>query len=127
MEINETLRTIVEVGIGLVYIMGAIFNFAWTRNHGEEFFGSFAEGAWFKPARTLINRVVIPNAKVFAILLAAFLLVVGITILSRTEYVVYGLYAGALFCLGAAFVSNVPGAIANFLLAVAQFFLAYSR
>ena len=127
MEINETLRAVVEVGIGLVYIIGAIFNFAWTRNHGEEFFGSFAEGAWFKPARALIKRVVIPNSKIFALVLATFLLIVGITILSRSQYAVYGLYAGALFCLGAVFVSNVPGAIVNLLLSLAQFFLAYFR
>ena len=127
MEISETLRTVLEIAIGIVYFIGAMFNFFWTRNHGEEFFGSFADGAWLKPARTLINRIVIPNSRLFAYLLAAFLLLVSIAILSRGQYVVYGLYAGALFCLGGALVSNVPGAVVNFILAVTQFFLAYTR
>ncbi len=127
MEISDPLRTVLEVGIGVVYFIGAMFNVLWTRNHGEEFFGSFATGAWFKPARVLIERVVIPNSRLFALLLAAFLLLVSITILSRSEYVVYGLYAGALFCLGGVLVSNVPGSIANLVLAVIQFGLAYSR
>lgn len=127
MEINETLRAIIEVGIGIVYFIGAMFNFLWTRNHGEEFFGSFAAGAWLKPARAFINRIIIPNSRLFAYLLAAFLLLVSIAILSRGQYVEYGLYAGALFCLGAVVVSNVPGAIANMVLAVIQFLLAYSR
>jgi hypothetical protein len=127
MEINETMRAIVEVGIGIIYFIGAIFNFLWTRNHGEEFFGSFANGAWFKPARAVIERVVIPNSRLFAYLLATFLLLVSVAILSGGESVVYGLYAGALFCLGGALVSSVPGAIANLVLAAVQFLLAYSR
>jgi hypothetical protein len=127
MVISETLRTVVEIGIGLVYLVGAIFNTLYTRTHGEEFYGSFARGAWFKPARGLIDGYVIPNSRPFTYLLIAFQLLVAFAILSRGPYVVYGLYAGALFNLGAAVVSNVPGAIAGLVLAVIQFLLAYSR
>ena len=127
MELNQTIRTVLEVGIGLVYLIGAIFNTLYTRTHGEEFYGSFAKGAWFRPARALIDRLVIPNPKPFTYLLIAFQLVVALAILSRGPYVVYGLYAGALFNLGAAVVSNVPGAIAGLVLAAIQFLLAYSR
>lgn len=127
MVISETLRTVLEVGIGLVYLIGAIFNTLYTRTHGEEFYGSFARGAWFKPARGLIDRYVIPNSRPYTYLLIAFQLLVALAILSRGPYVVYGLYAGALFNLGAAVVSNVPGAIAGLVLAAIQFLLAYSR
>lgn len=121
------MRAIVEVGIGFIYLIGAIFNFLWTWNHGEEFFGSLATGAWFKPARAVIERVVIPNSRLFAYFLATFLLLVSVAILSRGESVVYGFYAGTLFYLGGALVSSVPGAIANLVLAAVQFLLAYSR
>jgi hypothetical protein len=127
MELNETVRTVIEVGIGLVYLIGAIFNTLYTRTHGAEFYGSFAKGAWFKPSRALIDKSVIPNSRLFTYLLITFQLVVALAILSRGPYVAYGLYAGALFNLGAAVVSNVPGAIANLVLAAAQFLLAYSR
>jgi hypothetical protein len=38
-----------------------------------------------------------------------------------------GLLAGVAFCMYAAFVSNVPGAIVNLALAVLQFYLASGR
>ena len=127
MEINETVRTVIEIGIGLVYLIGAIFNTLYTRTHGEEFYGSFARGAWSKLAGELVNRFVIPNSRPFTYLLIAFQVLVAFSILSRGPYVEFGLYAGALFCLGAVMVSNAPGALANLVLAVVQFILAYSR
>lgn len=127
MEINETVRTVAEIGIGLVYLIGAIFSSLYTLRHGDEFYGSFARGAWFAPSRAFINRFVLPNSRTFTFLLIAFQLLVALAILSRGPYVVYGLYAGAIFSLGAAVVSNVAGAIANMVLAVVQFLLAYTR
>ena len=127
MEINETVRTIAEIGIGLLYVVGAIFNTLYTRTHGEEFYGSFAEGAWFPPAGALVKRYVIPHSRPFTYLLIAFQLLVALAILSRGPYVVYGLYAGAIFALGAALVSSVGGAIANLALAAVQFLLAFTR
>ena len=127
MEINETVRTVAEIGIGLVYLIGAIFNSLYTLKHGDEFYGSFAEGAWFAPSRAFINRFVIPNSRPFTYLLIAFQLLVAFAILSRGPYVIYGLYAGVIFCLGAAVVSNVAGTIANLVLAAVQFLLAYAR
>jgi hypothetical protein len=60
-------------------------------------------------------------------LLIAFQLLVAFAILSRGSFVVYGLYAGAAFALGAAVVSSVGGAIANLVLAAVQFLLAFTR
>jgi hypothetical protein len=127
MEINETVRTIAEIGIGLLFLVGAIFNALYTRTHGDEFYGSFAEGAWFAPSRAFVRRFVIPHSRPFTFLLIAFQLLVAFAILSRGSFVVYGLYAGAAFALGAAVVSSVGGAIANLVLAAVQFLLAFTR
>jgi hypothetical protein len=127
MVINETVRTIAEIGIGVVYLVGAIFNSLYTLKHGDEFYGSFAKGAWLLPLRAFINRIVIPNSRLFTFLLIGFQLAVAFANLSRGPFVAYGLYAGAIFCVGAALASNVAGAMANLALAAVQFLLAYLR
>lgn len=127
MVINSAVRTIAEIGIGLLYFIGAIFNSLYTFRHGDEFYGSFAKGTLLPPVRVFINRIVIPNSKPFTLLLIGFQLVTAFAILSRGPYASYGLYAGALFCLVAAVASNVAGAAANLVLAVAQYLLAYSK
>jgi hypothetical protein len=124
---SDTLRTIFEVGLGVFYMIGAGFNFAYTRKHGQEFYGGFAEGAWFTPAKWFINKFVIPSPGMFTTTLILFQLFVGIALLSQGAYVELGLLAGTAFCMYAVFVSNVPGAIANLALAVLQFYLASAR
>jgi hypothetical protein len=123
----ETIRNIAEIGFGVVYSIGAIFNSVYTFKHGEEFFGSFARGAWLPPAGSFVSKVVIPNAKVFTGLLIAFQVSVAVGIFSRGLLATYALYAGTVFCVVAALVSNVGGAIANLLMAVIQFILAFAR
>jgi len=124
MEISATLRNILELGFGFVYLIGAVFNTVYTYRYGEEFFGSFAEGAWFAPAKWFISKFVIPNPRIFTVMLILFQLLVAIALLSQGPFVGLGLLAGTAFCLYAVFVSNVPGAIANLLMAVFQFYLA---
>lgn len=124
---SELIRTILEFGIGTLYAIGALFNLLYTRNHGEAFYGSFAEGAVIKPLRKLTRELIIPHARTFTVLLVSFQAVVALAIFSRSSFTVYGLIAGAIFCLGAAAASNVPGAIANLLLAAAQLLLANAR
>jgi hypothetical protein len=124
MELNQTVRDVLEIGIGLVYLVGAIFNSAYTFRHGNEFYGGFAEGAWFAPSRKFVRNVVIPRSKVFTSLLIIFQLLVAFAILTRGPYVVYGLYAGVIFNLGAAVVSSIAGTLVNLVLAAVQFLLA---
>jgi hypothetical protein len=121
------MKHIVEIGFGLLFLVGAIFNAGYTFQHGEEFYGSFAASAWFYPSRKLIRNVVIPQAKLFTILLIVLQGSIAIMILSRGNLVKPGLIAGVVFCLAAAFVSNVPGAIANLALAGALAILAATR
>ena len=127
MEIGNTLRNIIEIGFGLVYLMGAIFSSVYTLRHGEEFYGSFAESAWFVPSRLLVRNVVLPNSRLFTSLLIIFQLIVALSILSRGILVQPGLIAGAVFSLAAVMVSSVPGALVNLALAIVQLFLAFTR
>ena len=127
MEISAALRHLLEIGFGVIYMIGAGFNFAYTLKNGERFFTSFAEGTWFAPAGWFIRRFVIPNPRVFTVTLILFQLFVGIALLSQGAYVSLGLLAGTAFCMYAVFVSNVPGAIANLAMAVLQFYLASAR
>jgi len=127
MEIHATLRSILEIAFGLIFLIGAGFNFAYTMRHGEAFYGSFADRTWFAPSKWFIQRFVIPNPRIFTITLILFQLFVGIALLSQGPYVGLGLLAGTAFCMYAVFVSNVPGAIANLVMALIQFYLATIR
>ena len=127
MESSASLRNILEIGFGVVYLIGAGFNFAYTLNHGEEFYSGFAERTWFSPAKWFIVKFVIPNPRIFTVTLILFQLFVAIALISQGPYVGLGLLAGTAFCMYAVFVSNVPGAIANLVMAVLQFYLASTR
>lgn len=127
MELNVSVTKILEIGFGIIYMVGAGFNFAYTRKHGEKFYTGFAEGTWFAPASWFIHKFVIPNPGIFTLMLILFQLFVGIALLSQGPYVRLGLLVGTAFCLYAVFVSNVPGAIANLVMAVLQFYLATIR
>jgi len=127
MELISILRNIVEIGFGLLFLVGAIFNVSYTLRHGEEFYGSFATSAWFGPSQKLVRSVVIPHARLFTALLIALQASIALMILSRGNLVQVGLITGAAFCLAVVPVSNIPGAIANFALAAIQAFLAFAR
>lgn len=127
MEVNNLFRNLVEIGFGVLYLIGAIFNSLYTFRHGDEFYGGFADKAIFNPARILIRKVVIPHARLFTISLIAFQLIVALCILSRGPLVKPGLIAGAIFSFGVVFVSNTFGAIASLVMAIVQLYLAYTR
>ena len=124
---NASVQNFIEIGLGLIYMLGAGFNFAYTRRNEENFYTGFAERTWFAPASWFIQRIVLPNPGIFTVLLILFQLFVGIALLSEGPYVGLGLLAGTAFSMYAVFVTNVPGAIANLALAVLQFYLASIR
>jgi hypothetical protein len=121
------VRSIVEIGFGLVYLIGALFNCLYTWRHGAEFYGGFAARAVWPPARGFVASVVIPRAAIFTGILVGFQALVGLSILSRGALVTPALVAGALFCIGAALVSSLGGAIANMVMACVQIYLALAR
>jgi hypothetical protein len=127
MEISTTLRTFLEIGFGVLYLIGGVFSAVYTFRNGEQFYGSFAENAWFAPAKWFIKKFVIPNPRIFTITLILFQLLVAILLLSQGPFVTLGLLAGTAFSLYAVFVSNVQGAIVNLGLALIQFYLASNQ
>lgn len=124
MEISTTLRSVLEIGFGVIYMIGAGFNVAYTLKNGEKFYGSFANSTWFAPSKWFIEKFVIPNPRIFTITLILFQIFVGTALLSQGLYVELGLLAGTAFCLYAVFVSNLTGVIANLAMALIQFYLA---
>lgn len=127
MELINLIRNLIEIGFGVLYLIGAIFNSLYTLRHGDEFYGSFADKAILAPSKQLIRKLVIPRARVFTILLIVFQLTVAFCILSRGALVKPGLMAGAVFSFAVVFVSNTPGAIANLVMSVVQAYLALIR
>jgi hypothetical protein len=123
----DLLRNIGEIGIGVLFGMGALFNATYTRTHGEEFYGNFAEGAWLVSARRAIEKVVIPNATVVTALLVVFGATVAIMILLRGDLVRPALLAGGGFALAAAAASSPGGTVANLALAAVAFTLALAH
>jgi hypothetical protein len=123
----ETLRSVAEIAIGVIYGVGAAFNTVYTLRHSAEFYGDFADGAWFPPARWFIRRLVIPNGTVVTVLVILFQVTVAVAILSRGDLVTAALYTGATFALVVAFFSSPRGAVGNVALAALQFGLAVTR
>jgi hypothetical protein len=123
----DTLRTVAEIGFGLLFAVGAIFNAAYTFTHSGEFFGSFADGAWLDVSRTVIERFVIPNGKLIAGLLVLLEAALAVMILTRGALVGPALVAGSGFALVAAMASSPGGAVANLALAAIQISLALTR
>lgn len=121
------IRTIAEIGIGVIYLIGAVFNSVWTLGHTDEFYEGFAEGAWLGPARSLVRDLVMPNARVFTVLLIVFQVTIGVLVLTRGDLVGPALLVGAAFALVAALVSSPGGTAGNLVLAGIQIALAVAR
>jgi hypothetical protein len=91
----STLRTIAEIAFGVIFLVGAIFSVSYILRHGEEFYGSFADKAWFPPSRTFVRRAVIPRAFLFTVLPVLLQVGVATLVLARGDFVKIGLIVGA--------------------------------
>ncbi len=123
---SETLRNILEIGFGILFTIGAVFNSLYTFKNGEEFYGSFVERALLPPARQFVEKVVIPRNQFFTVVMIVIQLTAAISIYSRGGLVKPGLILGAIFAFGAAWVSSAGGLIANLLMASLLFYLGSS-
>ncbi len=121
------LRTFGEIAMGVIFLVGAGFNSFWTLGHTDEFYGSFADGAWLPPAESLIRDVIMPNGRLFTGLLIAFQTAVGVLVLTRGDLVKAALIVGGVFAVGAALASSPGGTVGNLILAAVQFSLAAAR
>lgn len=102
--------------VAALFLVGAVFNAAYTLRHGDEFFGSFATHAWLPAARGLIQRVVLPHSRLFTLLLIAYQVLVAALIFTGGDLAKIGLVMGALFSFCAAIVSSKGGAVGNLIL-----------
>lgn len=123
----NNLIDIVEIGFGVLFIIGAIFHTLYTLRHGKALYGNFANNAWLDLYRTIIWKLVIPHTTVFTILLIIFQMSVGLMILTRGSLIEEGLFAGAAFSLAIIPASNTRGILANSGLAAVLVVLALLR
>lgn len=121
------IRTVGEIGIAAIYLIGAVFNSVWTMGHTVEFYGGFADGAWLRPARSAVRELILPNARLFTVLLVLFQVTVAVLILIRGDLVKAALIAGGVFALVAGLASSPGGTAGNTVLAGIQFTLAWAR
>ncbi|MGI9649278.1 MAG: hypothetical protein ACR2OI_12235 [Acidimicrobiia bacterium] len=121
------LRSVLEIAVGALYAVGAVFNSVYTLRHTAELYGDFADGAWLSPAEWFIRRVVIPNGTLFTVLLIVFQATVAIAILTRGDLVKPALLVGGVFACVVALFSSPGGTAGNLVLAVIQFALVAFR
>ena len=118
------MRNAIEIAFGVLFLAGGTFNLLYASRNGEAFFGSFRDGALLPGTRKLLETVVMPRTKLFALVICVYEYAVAAAILARGDYVEMGLYTGAVFALGAAVISNRSGMIANTLMGFALLWLA---
>ena len=118
------IQTVAEMVIGAIYAIGATFNIAYTLRHSREFFGEFAERAWFAPTARVTARLIVPNSVAFTIVLIVFQVAVATAILTQGNAVATALVVGGCFAASVAMLSSPGGTVGNLLLAAIQFALA---
>lgn len=111
----------------MIFSIGAVFNTVYTLSHPDEFYGGFADGAWFGRGRWFVNNVVLPNGTIFTILVIAFQVTVAVLIFTRGNLATAALFAGAGFAFLAALASSPGGTVGNLVLAAIQSILAFAR
>ncbi len=107
--------------------MGAGFNVVYTLGHTKDFYGSWADNAWFGWARSLLRNQILPNGVAVTVVVIGCQLAIAALILSRSDLVEAGLVGGGVFAVIAAVFSSPGGFGANLALALAQFALAVTR
>jgi len=122
-----TIRSVLEIAFGVLFVVGAAFNAGYTLGHTDEFYGDWAANAWLGPARSFLRDQVIPHGVPVTIAVIALQMAVAAGILLRGTSVVPALLIGGTFAVGAAVFSNPTGAAANLGLAAAQYWLAWAR
>lgn len=121
------MRTATEIAVGVLYVVGGVFNIVYTLRHRHEFYGDWADSAWLGPAGSFVRHHVVPRSVVVTVVLIAFQLMIAAAILSRGDVVGPALFLGGAFALVVAVFSSPGGVAANLALAILQFTLAAIR
>ncbi|WP_147534783.1 hypothetical protein [Bacillus marasmi] len=83
---------------GLFFLGSSVFNLTYTFSH-PEFFEQFSEYALFNVYAVVIEKLVVPYAEIFTVLLVLFELFVGVFVLGKNNFVKVGLYASLVFTI----------------------------
>lgn len=83
---------------GLFFLGSCVFNLSYTFTH-PEFFEQFAEMAMFNVYVVVIEKMVMPYAEIFTVILGLFEFLVGVFVLGKNTYVKVGLYASLVFTI----------------------------
>lgn len=122
-----TKRTVAELAIGVLWAIGAGAQTFDTLRHSEKFYGDMANLAWIRPARQLIEEVLLPNSVAVTVLVIVFQAAVAIAILARRAAAGPALVAGGIFSIVGALTASPVGTVSYLLLAAIHFRLARSR
>jgi hypothetical protein len=122
-----TFRFVAEMGVGVLFAVGAVFNTVCTLGHSGEFYRAWVAGAWHEPARWFLRAVILPRAKAFTVSLILLETTVAVMILSRGDLAGPALIAGTVFCVITAAVSSPGGTVGNLAPALLQTILAMAR
>ena len=121
------IRTVAERVIGVLWAVGAGAQTFDTLRNSEKFYGDMADLAWIRPAKLLVEEVLLPNSVTVTVLVIVFQAAVAIAILSRRAAAGPALVAGGVFSVVGALTASPVGTVNYLILAAIHFWLARTR
>ena len=121
-----TFRTVAEIVIGVLYAIGAGRQALYVLRHSHEFYSDMAYRAWISPAKSFIDKVLLPNSVLITVLVAVFQAAVAIAILTRGPWAGPALVAGGVFSIAGALTGSRAETVGFGILAAVHFWLAFS-
>jgi hypothetical protein len=122
-----TKRTLVELALGVLWATGAAAQAFDTLRNSEKFYTEMANLAWIRPARLLIEEVLLPNSVAVTVLVVVFQASVAIAIFTRMAAVGPALVAGGVFSIVGALTASPVATASYLILAAVHFALAQHR
>jgi hypothetical protein len=119
-----TLRTVAEIVIGVLYAIGAGRQALYVVRHSHKFYSDMADRAWISPAKSFIDKVLLPNSVLITILVAVFQAAVAIAILTGGPWAGPALVAGGVFSIVGALTGSPTETVGFGILAAIHFWLA---
>lgn len=117
-------RSAAEIGIGVLYAIGAVHQTLSVLPNSRAFFVDMAEQAWLPPAQSIIENLLIPNSAIVTVLVIILEATLAVAILSRKSAVRPALIAGGIFSIVGA-LSGAPAETVGYgILAAIHFWLA---
>lgn len=116
-----------RLGLGCVWILGAIVNTVWTLPHAETFRDDLGQNATFAVYRWFFDSVVGSAPVFWAILLIIAELTIGVLLMRRDPWARYGLILSAAWCVFLLFIIWPDTLSTLLLLTLSIWLLRYSH